>query len=219
MRRVAPLVVLVILAMMTSGCTTIFAAHVDDAVVTAGWELNEDKRREDSQFLGIGLKRVTLVYEYDESRFNGPYPAAFLVTSLKILGGASRQELFEELDQTLQDVLENQNVELDQDSRVEGERVLAHGQETIYFTYEATAQGDGSLFDQGREIRILGEVFNDQRSDLTVLLIGLAQVTGDSFLTGQENNTNWEKIVEDPEGTIEGYDGEAGLAYHVISNG
>lgn len=219
MRRTAPLVLLVILSMLASGCTTIFAAHVDEAVVTAGWEEKEDQRREDSQFLGIGLKRVTLVYEYDDSRFNGPYPAAFLVTSLKILGGASRQELFEELDETLQDVLENQNVELDEDSRVEGERVLAQGQQSIYFTYEATAQGDGSLFDQDRRIRILGEVFNDQRSDLTVLLIGLAQITGPSFLTGQENNTNWEKIVEDPEGTIEGYDGDAGLAYHVVSHG
>lgn len=219
MRRRMPLVLLLIATMLTSGCTTIFAAHVDEAVVTAGWVQNEDKRREDSQFLGLGLKRVTLVYEYDESRFNGPYPAAFLVTSLQILGGASRQQLFEELDETLQEVLEKQNVELDEDSRVEGERLLAAGQQTLYFTYEATAEGDGGLFDQGREIRILGEVFNDQRSDLTVLLIGLAQITGPSFLTGAENDTNWEKIVEDPDGTIEGHAGDAGLAYNVISHG
>lgn len=219
MRRLAPLALLVIASMLTSGCTSIYAAHVAPAVVDSGWEENKEKRSEDSQFLGFGSRRVTIVYEYDESRFNGPYPAAFLVTSLKILGGASRQELIQELESSMRDVLEKQNVRLDEDSRTEGERVLARGQETLFFTYEATAEGDGGLFDSGRTIRILGEVFNDHESDLTVLLIGLAQITGESFLTGAENDTNWEKIVEDPRGTIEGYRGDQGLAHNVVSHG
>jgi hypothetical protein len=219
--RAAPwvLALLLVASTVVSGCTGVFAAHVEPSVLENGWTEDEDQRDESKSFLGIGYQQATRVYTFDENRVNGPYPAQLVVVSIRILGGSSRSDLFERLDEAVQNVMEEEGIELDAASRREGDRTLSQGQDSVWFTYKGQAMGGATFFDQGRQIRILGEVFNDDRSSITVLHIGLAQITGSSILTGQENTSQWSKIVGDPSGTIEGYKRNDGLAHNVVAHG
>jgi hypothetical protein len=214
MKRVMALLVPVVL--LTAGCTGLYQAYAPDSVLKNGWSENTNKRSTDERF---GFSRSTRVYEFSGSGTQGPYPAQFVVITAKTIGGGSREAILKALDQSLKDVLAKESIQADEGSRAEGQRTLGQGQSSVHFTYTATAKAGSSFFQQDRKMRVLGEVFNDGRSSTTVMLIGLAQTTGGTILTGSENLTEWSRIVGDPNGSIGGFKRADGLAYNVVSHG
>ena len=106
------------------------------------------------------------------------------------------------------------------DSKIEGERRIARGHETVYFTYNGTVGKNVSgLFFIDEKVKIIGEVWNCEKSGTSIICVGIAQVTRD--FVGQSDEKTWDDIVQDPSGTFKDKDGneitgDYGLIYNVI---
>jgi hypothetical protein len=77
-----------------------------------------------------------------------------------------------------------------------------------------------SLFTPGRDAKVIGEAWFDERSKITVVVVGLAQTQG-AGLTGQQyrDTTHWHRMVADPGATIQSPGSADGLIYNVRSHG
>lgn len=215
------LIVLVVAASALSGCLDVYVATVPDAVLTGGWE--ETGRRDGERWAGLSTQWAEVTYKTDPAgggRFGeGPYPASLSVISVSTGGPSDREKIAANLDAQIRDNAQGQDLALDDASRREGERKTDGGLTTRYFTYHATIGAGSTLFQQGQEARVIGEVWYDEPSRITVIAVGLAQIQGRGAL-GQSfiDDTNWARIVADPSGTIEDHAATDGLIYNVVSH-
>ena len=115
------------------------------------------------------------------------------------------------IDQTLETIKKasTQGIVLDEESRINGERVLDTGHKTMYIIYD----GNDTKYDPIEKIKIIGETWNCGISGTSVICIGFAQITNNS----QINTSNWAKIIKDKEGTfgLDEYKGLDGLLFNV----
>lgn len=212
-------IALLLAVCVLAGCFGSSEAVVPAEFLVEGWEQVDSGGG--GSWLGEGARWTYVTYAVDpDDSAEGPYPAYLSVLSIDTPKRLDREEVRENLDQQVREDAEEQNVDIDEDSRRNGERNLKSGVRTIWFTYEAEIEGGASLFESGHDAKVVGEVWWDERERITVVAVGLAQVEGSDLLRSYDNDEHWVRIIEDPAGGIESAaQGENGLIYNVRSNG
>jgi len=178
-----------------SGCVDLTCAYVKEPVISDGWNENTALRNTGTQFLGLE-KWCSSTYE-----INGKYPASLTVTTLKTLVLTDEEEIQIKTRQTIEETFQN-SIQLNEN--ISGERTLQNNHKTMYILY------DGIDTKKDENVKIIGEVWNCATSGTSVICIGVAYVTNKE-ISDVENTENWQKIVMDSSGTIDGFLGEEGL--------
>lgn len=205
------------LSLVASGCFGVFRAEVPDDLLTDGWAVADTGGGK--RWLGLAAEWKFVLYEFNRTAFGGPYPASLTVLSLETLGSQDKGELRGALDAQVGEAAKRQGIALHEETRTQGERQVRAGPNTQWFVYEGTSQPSSDLFNPGQDVRVIGEVWNDDEGGISVLAVGIAQTTGQGP-TGRvfPSTVSWEKIVEDPSGSIQGMTGGQGLIWNVESH-
>jgi hypothetical protein len=180
---------------LLSGCVDLICAYVKEPVISDGWNENTALRNTGTQFLGLE-KWCSSTYE-----ISGKYPATLTVTTLKTLVLTDEGEIQKKMRQNIEETFLN-NIQLKKN--ISGERILQNNHKTMYIVY------DGLDIKKNENMKIIGEIWNCANSGTSVICIGVAYVTNKD-ISYAENTENWQKIVMDPSGTIDGFLGEEGL--------
>lgn len=180
-------------------------AYVSDEFLCNGWSEDLDERSCVFQTFGFD-KWCSLTY-----RINDSYPAYLSVTTFKTLFMINEDDL--EL-KTIESIMENacqQGIFIDNNTKISGTRILENGHITKYVTFK----GNDTLKNPIERIKIIGEVWNCGTSGISIICIGVAQVTDHAHNISDLNVNNWKKIVTDDIGSIEGFFGEEGLIFNL----
>ena len=200
-----PILIIILILVLTSGCLSLTAAYVPDAVLTDGWYENTSLRDTGSQSFGLE-KWASATYE-----IQGDYPASLTVTTMKNLILMDEQELIQRINETISSTL-RESITLNENTEITGERALVKGHKTRFMVYD----GNETSGNQSNQFKIIGEVWNCGTSGTSIICIGVAQITDYNETTSSEDSTNWEKIVADPAGAINNIQGGSGLIYNVV---
>ena len=217
-----------------SGCLEIREAYIDD-VYLSNWKLIATN--ETNEFFGLG-KWITKEYAYKDNDF----PAFLCITTIKTLLLMSENDLKKMVFEDLLKDLEKQGVKVDENSIKEGSRKMGLGHITNYIVCNGSISKefeklnllgkkiklffnlkDGIMeFKANETVKILAEVWNCKESGVSVICLGVAQITQHGLVFVYENSTAWKEIVGDPYGTFmdpfskeEIYSND-GLVYNVI---
>ena len=186
---------LLFIFILLSGCVDLTCAYVKDSVINDGWNENFALRNTGTQFLGLE-KWCSSTYE-----INGKYPASLTVTTLKTLVLTDEKEIQKKTRQTIEETFSN-TIQLNENTS--GERTLRNNHKTMYIVY------DGIDTQKDEHVKIIGEVWNCDTSGTSIICIGVSYVTNKE-IPDVKNTENWQKIVMDSSGTIDGFLGETGL--------
>ena len=175
-------------------------AYIENHILGDAW--NEDIRERDggSQFWGLE-KWASYTYRNNDSKF----PSYVTVTSFKLMFMMNEDQLKDQTIETIKQASE-QNIGIDENSKIAGERTLINGHTTMNIIYDGN---DTS----GEMIKIIGETWNCGISGTSIICIGFAQIT-DNLET---NSTYWAKIIRDKTETfgVGDFQGEDGLIFNV----
>jgi hypothetical protein len=218
-----------------SGCLEIREAYIEDVYLT-DWELI--KTNETSVSFGLG-KWITNEYSYQK---NENYPAFLCVTTVKTLLLMSEDELKKMAFNDLLKDLEEQGVNIDENSIKEGSRKVALGHTTNYLVCSGNISKEFEKlnllsekiklffnlenkpieFKTNESVKIIVEVWNCQESGVSIICIGIAQITNHGLIFTYRDTTAWKEVVGDPYGTFidpisdEKIYSNNGLIYNVI---
>ena len=183
-----------------------YPAYVDDSVL-GSWSESLEKRESDSRFFGVE-KWCSYTYENNE---NTRYPARLIVMTVRSLFMMDERDLRSKTLSFVKKVGRDE-IDLNSESMKTGKRFLRNGHETYFFVF------NGTNVSNGEKIKMIGEVWNCGVSHVSVICVGMAQVTDTSNGLMEYDYSNWEKIVADKKGTFggEGYMSKNGLIYNVI---
>jgi len=108
---------------------------------------------------------------------------------------------------------EENGIDIDNQSKIMGIRALKNGHKTRYIIYNAT----NISINPYEKLKIIGEVWNCGVNGISVICIGIAQITEYRNNIQDVNFTSWKKIVADPQGSfgIKNYEGNNSLIYNV----
>jgi hypothetical protein len=193
------MIFVIIALVLCSGCVSLKCAFVPDQVLDDGWYENTALRNTGLQVLGLE-KWCSVTYE-----IQGSYPAFLTITAGKSL--VLTEE--EELQDRIQEIVENnfqENIELHGNSS--GERRINLNHQTEYLLYQGVHRKTQN------KVKIIGEVWNCGSSGVSIICLGLGYITNEEN-PGVEFVDNWEKIVQDPTGSIDHCVGDKGLIYTV----
>lgn len=221
--RWAPAVAcLAMAALLLPGCLEPFRARVDPDVLASapGWVVTPGAV--EGGFLGP--KSVETRYAFDRDPDDpAPFAGSLQVFSIRSLGRLSPKELLELAHELVEHGAADKNITLSEGGPA-GQRTLDSGVETSWFVHEGRTTQSGDLFEQGVRVRILGEVGHDGRSDTSILIIGMAQVSRTNvcpiLVNCQPEETNlqtWIQIVGDPEGHIQGATSSTGFVDSLVT--
>lgn len=204
-----------------AGCLDLYVAEVPSQYLTDGW--HEADRGSGERWYGLAAQWAHVTYETDppvQGTFDdGPYPASLSVMTIDTPGKMDTEEVSRKVEQQVQENARKQGLILDNASKRQGERDLASGVRSLYFTYDADVGEDRGLFTPGFAARVIGEVWFDEPEATTVVAVGLAQVEGGSALGPTfRDSTTWQRIVADPKGSIGEARADNGLIYNVRSH-
>lgn len=201
-------IVVVFLAIVLGPGSSFFIAYVsDDVLFDTEWVENPLKRVTSEQLFGLE-KYASYTYE-----INGVYPASLTVTTVKTLVMMSEDQIRDMVLESIRDA-QNQSIIIDNETEITGWRVLENEHRTQYIIYD----GVKTSITPFESVKIIGEVWNCGISGTSVICIGISQVTDNANDNPSINNTSWEKIVQDKEGTFGtgNYMGLDGLIYNVV---
>jgi len=180
---------------LLSGCVDLTCAYVKDSVITDGWNENMALSNTGLQFLGLE-KWCSSTYE-----INGKYPASLTVTTLKTLVLTDESEIQKKTRQTIEETFQN-NIRIKENTS--GERTLQNNHKTMYIIY------NGIDISKNESVKIISDVWNCDTSGTSIICIGVAYITNKE-IPDVRDMENWQKIVMDFSGTIDGFIGESGL--------
>ncbi len=214
MKRIL-LVLLTASLAVSAGCLEPFRAHIDPEVVPPTWE-RSDSPVHGSVFRGKGVETL---YEFDSGE-GAPFPAMLLLFSLREISRSGVDDLLRFTRDVVENAAEENGIQLDPGENDSGERQLKNGANTRWFTRAGTGEAS-DLFASGEEVRIIGEARYDGRSRTSVVVVGMAQVSGEGRLPFQtiSDETTWVRIVSDPHGTINEATSAQGFIYNTVSHG
>jgi len=184
---------LIFLLLSSSGCLTLREAYVPEQVLTEGWHENKGKSEYGSNYFGL-QRWSSFTYENGES-------VTLTVTTLKTLIMMDKTELLNRLEEEILKAGAAYGIEIDKGSKTKGSRTLGNGHKSSYLLYNGTKEEV--------RYRIIGEVWSCSKSGVSVICLGLAD------LSQIDGVTKWEKMVGDPNGTIDKAEREDGLIYNV----
>lgn len=225
--RAAPVALLLALSTLSAGCVSIVAAHVPDKFLEGrggnGWEKNMTASQAEPDSGTMGLQKTqSLVYE---DRVADPgYPGVLVISTLRAVPSPSGERIKEHVQDAIKTEAEKKGIALSGSPRT-GERTLANGARSSWFTYTGNVSSTGGFFARNAEVKIFGEVFECHAHKTIVATVGMAQVTDERTVgpaggllpsPNTRDTTTWREIVADPNGAIEGLRGNDGLAHHVV---
>ena len=201
---IAVFVIFVIILTVIFSGTSFSHAYVDATVLTDGWRENPEEREGASQWFG-GWRSITYTFE-------GDYPANLTVITYKMLVLMSEQELQQKTEDAIENAIQ-QDIVVDNDTMVTGERLLQNEHMTSYVVYNGTDESKNPH----EQIKIIGEVWNCGTTGVSIVCIGIAQITDNAHNDSTIDTDSWYKIIRDVQGTF-GIDvkGDDGLIDNVI---
>jgi hypothetical protein len=173
-------------------------AKIEIEFLPEGW-IESGERGYREGFLGLE-KQDSFKYIVDEN-FDDLYPAFLTVTAIKTLFMMNEEELLSKTIETIDLAANEKNIIIDEDSKIEGERVLNNSHGTFYVIFNGTDNSNNV----SENIKIIGETWNCPRSGTSVICIGVAQITDNLHNPSSENLSHWNEIIR-----------KDGLIYNVI---
>jgi len=201
---IAVFVIIVILLTVIFSGMSFSHAYVDATALTGGWRENPAEREGASQWF-CGWRSITYA-------FGGTYPANLTVTTYKTLVLMNEQELQQKTTEAIENAIQ-QGIVVDNDTMITGERLLQNEHMTSYVVYDGTDNSKSPA----EKIKIIGEVWNCGTAGISVICIGIAQITDNEHNNSVIDTSSWYKIISDIGGTF-GIDakGTDGLIDNVI---
>lgn len=191
---ISVLVVVLIFVVIIFSSSETKEAVVSDEVLDEGWYEDGEERFFDSRFFGLE-KHISFTYRQD----NYSFPSFLTVNTYKTVFMMNENDLFETTIDAIESSMQEKNVILDNQSVLEGDRVLENKHKTLYIVYNGTKISKNSE----EKIKVIGETWNCGDSGTSIIVIGYAQVTNNSV----KNLSNWAKIVRDQSNTFGFYGG------------
>jgi len=201
------IIIVIIASVMVISTRQITAAMVPDSSLVDGWHERIGDRIVSSGFFNLN-QAVTYTYATDDVLF----PASLLVQTKKSLVLPSETQLLNQaVSEHLPDLQNNYSINTN--TTMQGMRTLHTGHQTHYIVYQGV-RNDSAQLD---EIRCVIEVWNCGISKISVICIGVAQITNVSILSTDHSTMNYlEHILSDPIGTFgEQYQQPDGLIYSI----
>lgn len=178
-------VILIIVAFIFSG-NQITRAIIEDKYLNDGWaDLGVPTYEEG--FFGLE-KQASIKYGIESDTTNSTF---LRVITIKTLFMISEEELIEKTEETIIESAVEQNITLDQTSRIKDSRILANGHKTFYVIYNGSKISN----DANKEVIIIGETWNCARSGTSVICIGYSQIENNDY-------SSLTKILGDASGTF-----------------
>jgi len=211
-----------LLAVSVAGCLDPFRAYVDDAVLQQAhldWSRSDQPQTDGGLF---GAK--TAETDYTLSGSGPPFPAVLQVFSLRTVARPSTQDLLGFVHTAVDNGTDSRGVRIDQAQSAVGQRMLAGGVATQFFTEEGTSTR-GGLFPVNTKVRIIGEVGYDGSSSTSVIAVGIAQVESSRTCPlnidcgVSRDEASWTEMVGDPSGSVGGAVSQTGLIDHLVTHG
>ena len=201
------IIVVIILTVFLSG-NQLIEAKIEDQIPGSNWGEDLDERDGDSQLLGLE-KWVSYTYKNNDELF----PAYVTVTSIKTLFMMNEEDLIDHTLDTIKKASE-QGLIIDENSEINGERILSKGHKTMYIIYD----GDDTSKIPFEKIKIIGESWSCGTSGTSIISIGVAQITDNLNNNSEINTAHWAKIIKDKKGTfgLEEFKGDDGLIFNII---
>lgn len=200
---IAIFVIIIVIFAVFFSSNDLNEAIIEESILNDTWIEDISERKSDSQFFGLE-KWVCYTYVNNDDIF----PAYVTVTSIKTIFLKSEEDL---RDQTLDTIkmASKQNIVVDEETMLTGERVLANEHKTMYVLFD----GNDTSKEPYENIKIIGETWVCGPSGTSIICIGFAQVTNHL----QTNTNYWEKIIRDKYGTFGSgaFQGNDGLLYNV----
>jgi hypothetical protein len=200
---IAVVIIIVVIYAVFFSRSPLRPAIIENEFLDFGWNEDISERKSDSQLLGL---EEWISYTYSNNDVN--FPSYLSITSFKTLFMMSEEDL---IDQTLETIKKasDQGIVIDEESRINGKRVLNNEHKTMYIIYD----GNDTKYEPFEKIKIIGETWNCGISGTSVICIGFAQISNNS----QINTSYWSKIIKDKEGTfgLDEYQGLDGLLFNI----
>jgi hypothetical protein len=201
---IAIFIILVVILSLIWSSLQLTPAYVPDDFLDYGWSENLFERSTKSYFFGLEKWR-TLTYE-----LNGKYPAYLTVTTFKMLVMMNEDDLRYKSIETIEKASQH-GIIVNKSTEIVGERILINDHRTMYTLYD----GVDTSKNPSENVKIICEVWNCARSGISVICIGVAQITDNQHNNSEINTTSWAKIVRDDIGIIDGLRGKDGLLFNV----
>jgi hypothetical protein len=209
-------------SLLVPGCLEPFQVRVPQEVLSQapGWVVTEGGITGGD----LGPKSREMRYALDRDA-DGPPPFSgtlqvFSIRSVSRLDSGDLLDLAREL--VARGAID-QNIVLSE-GETSGKRTLASGVATQWFTREGRTAQSGDLFEQDVGVRILGEVGHDGRSDTSLLVIAMAQVSRTNqcpiLVNCQPQETNlqtWIQMVGDRHGSVQGTTLQTGFVSNLVT--
>lgn len=212
--------------LLLTGCVSLTAAHLPSSVLDVrtgnGWVRNMTGDGWRGPSGGWFQKQAVRSYTDDASDDRG-FKGFLQITSIRGVLSPNREELQDRVEKRLKADARSKGLELSEKT-FEGTRRLANGALSFYLTFNATqTEQSGPFGEDAGTINIIGEVFRCT-GGATVIVTGSAQVEGRSSVGGIQTSyeyepRTWKEIVQDPQGTIGGFQGSKGLIYNIACGG
>ncbi len=185
----AALILVLLIATFIFSGNQITQAIIEDIYLTEGWD-DLGQRSYDERVFGLE-KQASIKYGLEDN-------SAFLrITTIKTLFMMSIEDLLEKTEETISQSAFNQNITLNQTSKLKGSRILINGHKTFYVLYSGSIVLD-NITD---EIVIIGETWNCARSGTSIICIGYAKIT-DNINSNAYNYSSLAKILGDISGSF-----------------
>ena len=185
---IAVFVIILIVLTVIFSSNQLTQAYISHKYLTDGW-IESGERDYEEGFLGLE-KQATFKYKVDEN-LNEHYPAFLTVTSIKTLFIMNEEELLRKTIETINLAANEKNIIIDDDSKIEGERVLNNSHRTFYVIFNGT--DNSNIISEN--IKITGETWNCPLSGTSVICIGVAQITDNLHNKSFENLSRWNQII------------------------
>jgi hypothetical protein len=222
MKGATVLAMAVLAALLLPGCLEPFQVRVPDGILAQapGWVVTPN-----------GVVGGTLGPKFRETRYTldrdpdaaAPFSGTLQVFSIRSVSRLDSSELLDTARGLVEDGAIEQNIVLAQ-GEVSGKRTLASGVPTLWFAREGRTAQSGDLFEQDVGVRILGEVGHDGRSDTSLLVVAMAQVSRTNqcpiLVNCQPQETNlqtWSQMVGDGQGTVQGTKSQSGFIANLVT--
>ena len=182
-------------------------AYVPNSVLGSQWHEDLNERIIESNPFDIE-KFGRLVYKND-----GSYPAYISITTIKSFFMFEEEDLQKKITDAIE-LTSLDSILLDNDSKLLGRRTLENGHESLFIIYNGTDKTN--LRDE--DIKIIGEVWNCGISGISIVCVGVAQITDNTHNNSMNFFDNWIKIIKDEAGTFgaELFTGDDGLIANII---
>ena len=189
---IAVIIIVVIILTVFFSSNTLTKAIIEDNILGSYWFEDIYERKEESHLLGLEKWASFTYINNDDS-----YPAYVTITTIKLLFMMSEDDLLTKTDETINRA-SGQDIFIDNDTRVIGEREIKRGHITTYIMYDGNDTSNGKF----EKIKIIGETWNCGNSGTSIICIGFAQITNYANNNSEINTTYWEKIIGNQDGLI-----------------